>query len=87
MFFELSLSMAGVSVLQTKLFFFLFSFERLIRHDDETYISKMGKNHESLYINRSKMVPVYIHGPSTLITEAKSPDIDEPLSKCPKRVT
>jgi acetyl esterase/lipase len=36
------------------------------------------QNHESLYINRSNMVPVYIHGPSTIITEAKSPDIDEP---------
>jgi hypothetical protein len=46
------------------------------RHDDETYFSKMGKNHESLHINRSKMVPVYIHGPSTPITEAKSPDIE-----------
>ena len=40
MLFELSLSMAGV--LQTKIRI-LFSLQRLIRHDDGTYISKMGK--------------------------------------------
>jgi hypothetical protein len=37
MFFELSLSMAGVLLTN------ILSLQRLIRHDDGTYISKMGK--------------------------------------------